>query len=647
MTGVYRGCASLREVLYTIGSYCPADAGARPRADAVKTFWLFARQMLRYRKLLVIAMIAALLDTASATAGFAMLMQIIDLLIGNQQGLQEAAREFLQAPDTIRRLGGDYSHWADRLPSDGFKSFLYAILFILPLALFGSTMRYTHQALAITVGVRVVTRIRQQAFFNILHLPIETSEDLRSADSLSRLVGDTGQLGKGFNTLMGKAVRDVLMGFAFLLFALYVDWKLTGIFLIGLPIIGVAIKKFGKRIRRATKYTLREYANMIGAVQESIQHPSVVRLHNAEGYERRRFNTINRSLEKQIFRARTAKALSSPVIELISLVGVMGVSLAAAWYVFNGQGNPTDMVKVLVLLGMAGNSVRPLANLNNDLQEAGAAAVRIKEVLDAEPEPNTREYHKAETNPVLPRHHQDIVFESVSYRYPGSEEFAVSHLDLRVVHGQSVAIVGTNGSGKSTLLNLVPRLTNPTQGRVLIDGTDIATVSLRSLRHQISAVTQHSVMFAGTIADNIAYGRRDTPREDIIAAAQASFADEFVNELPDGYDTVLGEGGSGLSGGQRQRLCIARAILRDPAILILDEATSQIDAESEARITAAINEARAGRTTLIIAHRLSTVVDCDNIVVMDDGQIVDQGKHDQLLERCPIYQTLVHNQLTG
>ncbi|MEO0514573.1 MAG: ABC transporter ATP-binding protein [Planctomycetota bacterium] len=620
----------------------------------MKAFWSFAREMLQYRRLLAIAAVAAVIDALCAAAGFGMLLQVINVLIGGQQGLQEAGRDILQGEDAIKWLRGDYSHLADLLPSDGFKSFLYAVCFILPLAVFGSTMRYTHQALAITVGVRVVTRIRQRAFFNILHLPIESSEDLRSADSLSRLVGDTGQLGKGFNTLMGRAVRDILQGTAFLLFALIVDWKLSAIFLIGLPVIGVAIKKFGKRIRRATKYTLREYANMIAAVQESIQSPAVVRLHNAEGYERRRFNTINRSLQKQVLRARTARALSSPVIELISLAGVMGVSLVAAWYVFNGGGTPdqvqeraTDMVSVLLLLGMAGMSVKPLANLNNDLQEAGAAAVRIKEVLDAEPEPNTRETRKTETAPDLPRHHRDIVFEAVSYRYPGSDEFAVSHLDLRIDHGQSVAIVGTNGSGKSTLLNLVPRLTNPTQGRVLIDGVDIASVSLRSLRSQLSVVTQHSVIFAGTIADNIAYGRRETPRDQVIAAAKASFADEFVKELPHGYDTVLGEAGSGLSGGQRQRLCIARAILRDPAILILDEATSQIDAESEARITSAINEARAGRTTLIIAHRLSTVVDCDNIVVMHDGQIADQGTHEELLGRCVIYQTLVKTQLTS
>ncbi|MEM6459650.1 MAG: ATP-binding cassette domain-containing protein, partial [Planctomycetota bacterium] len=246
-------------------------------------------------------------------------------------------------------------------------------------------------------------------------------------------------------------------------------------------------------------------------------------------------------------------------------------------------------------------------------------------------------------------HRREIVFEDVWYRYPGAEaeRFAVEAVDLTVAYGQSVAIVGTNGSGKSTLMNLLPRLTEPTRGRVLVDGVDIAGVSLRSLRGQLAAVTQQSVMFAGSIADNIAYGRRHTPRQDIVAAAKAASAHGFVMSLPDGYDTKLGEGGKGLSGGQRQRLCIARAILRDPAVLILDEATSQIDAESEAQITEAVNRAKRGRTTFVIAHRLSTVVDCDQIVVMDAGRIIDRGTHEQLLGRCAIYQTLVRTQLAA
>ncbi|MEM8737089.1 MAG: ABC transporter ATP-binding protein [Planctomycetota bacterium] len=610
-------------------------------------FWFFARQMLHYRRLLVWAGVTALLDAFSASAGFGLLMSVIDLLIGDVQSLQEVARGWLAGERVQGFLGGDYSAWADRLPDDGFTSFALVLLIILPLAVFGSAMRYTHQSLSITVSLRTVMRIRQQAYFKMLHLPIESTGDLGSADSLSRLIGDTARLAKGFSTLMGKAVRDLLMGVAFLTLAVVVDAWLTLIFLAGLPFIGIVVRKFGKRIRRATKYSLREYARMVGAAQESIQAPAVVRLHNAEGYERRRFNTINRNVLTQEMKARTVRALSSPVIELIALVGVIAVSLVAAWYVFNGGGNPTDMVKVLILLGAAGGSMKPLANLNNDLQESGAAATRVKEVLDAPSEPNTRGERRADPRPDLARHQRDLVFEAVSYRYPGSDEPAIDGVDLRIAHGESVAIVGTNGSGKSTLLNLVPRLTTPTSGRVLIDGVDLAGVSLRSLRKQLGAVTQHSVMFAGTIADNLAYGRRDTPRPAIEAAAKLAMADGFVRALPDGYDTVLGEGGAGLSGGQRQRLCIARAILRDPAILILDEATSQIDAENEAKITEAIHEARSGRTTLIIAHRLSTVVECDRIVVMADGKVVDQGTHHELLERCGIYQTLVQTQLTG
>lgn len=602
--------------------------------------------MLHYRRLLVIGAIAAVLDALTAFAGLGLMQLIIKITFGKDgQTLHAYLESKLDTPEAIERYG-DYTYLAELVPDDMFIGFAIAIAMILPLAAVGSTLRYIYQMMSITVSLRTVMRIRQRAYFHMLHAPIERFDGLNSSEQLSRLMRDTSTLGKGFNTIMGKAPRDLLMGLVGLSWALINDWKLTAIFLIGLPIIGVAIRKFGKAIRRAAKYSLQQYAIMTGAVQETMQNPAVVRLHNAEGYERRRFNVINRRVVDQEMRARTARALSSPVIEYIALCGLVAVSLVAAYYVFRAETVlAQDVFMVLVMLGVAGMNVKPLASLNNDLQESGAAATRIKEVLDTATEPNTRAQREADESPQLPRHEKDIVFEAVSYRYPGGDEFAVQHVDLRIEHGQSVAIVGTNGSGKSTLLNLLPRLTTPTQGRVLIDGADIAGVSLRSLRKQLSAVTQQSVLFAGTIAENIAYGRRQEPREKIVAAAKAAFADEFVRELPHGYDTKLGEAGSGLSGGQRQRLCIARAILRDPTILILDEATSQIDAESEARITAAINEARAGRTTLIIAHRLSTVVDCDNIVVMSDGRVVDQGKHKELLGRCAIYQTLVKTQL--
>ncbi len=613
----------------------------------MQAFWTFARQMLRYRGLLAVAGAAALLDAANAFAGFGIMRLLIEITFSEQQTLHDYLAAKLATPD-VQKYVGDVTKLAGYVPNDMFIGFAIALLLVIPLGAFGSVVRFVHQAMCITVSLRTVMRIRQQAYFHILHVPVERYAGIGSADQLSRLMSDTNRLGRGFSTLMGKAVRDTLMGFVFIGSAFIIDWQLTLVFMLGLPLIAFAIRKFGKQVRRAAKYSMRQYARMVEAAQETMQNPAVVRLHNAEGYERRRFNTINREVLRQEMRARNARALSSPVIEFIAMLGLIGVSLAAAWLVFrSGSAEPLDVLMVLTALALAGTSVKPLSNLNNDLQEAGASATRIKEVIDTPLEPNTREGRAADPARALPRHHRSITFERVGYRYPKSDEWAVDGVDLHITFGQSVAVVGTNGSGKTTLLNLLSRLTAPTRGRVLIDGTDIGTVSLRSLRQQLSVVTQQTVLFAGTVADNIAYGRRDTPRSRIVEAATAAHADGFIRELRDGYDTKLGEGGSGLSGGQRQRLCIARAILRDPAILVMDEATSQIDADSEARIAAAVDALREGRTTLIIAHRLSTVIDCDLIVVMQDGRIIDRGRHRELLGRCETYQMLVRTQLGG
>ncbi|MEE9403470.1 MAG: ABC transporter ATP-binding protein [Algisphaera sp.] len=612
-------------------------------------FWQLARTMGRYRGLLILAVLAATLDAATAFAGFGLLRVVIGQTFADPPvTMHDAVAEIVNNPDMPSWIP-DLSGLVAWIPADLFWGFAISLLLVIPLTLFGSAMRFTHAALSYTVGLRSVMRIRQKAYFRMLHVPADQNDNIGAADRLSRLMSDTARLGTGFSTLMGRAVRDSLMGVVFLIWAMLIDWTLTSIFLLALPLVGIAMRKFGKKVRRASKYSLQQYAEMTQAAQESMQSPAVVRVHNAEGYERRRFNTINRAVLREEMKARTARALSSPVIELLALTGLIAVSLIAGWYVFRQQSaQPKDVFWVLAALGVAGASVKPLANLNNDLQDAGAAARRVNEILNAPVEPNLRGAFKdPQAGITLPRHHTSLAFDNVTYRYPKANDLALRGISLTLPYGCSAAVVGTNGSGKSTLLNLVPRLTCPTSGRVLIDGVDLATVRLRSLRDQISVVTQQTILFEGSISDNIAYGRRETPRADIVAAAQAAFAHDFITRLPEGYDTLLGEGGSGLSGGQRQRLCIARAILRDPAILIMDEATSQIDAESEAQIAAAVRTLRAGRTTLTIAHRLSTVVECDPIVVMNDGQIIDQGTHRELLERCDIYQVLVKNQMTG
>ena len=606
----------------------------------MSAFWHFLGRMLHYRTLVAIGIAAALAEAACAFAGFGALIWVIGQMFGTNETMRDVVAKNLTS-GIGHAIVGDPATVTQWIPASKFGGFALALGVILALTLVGNALRIVHQMCAITAGLRTTMWIRKEAFQRLVHAPMQQVFTQGNADHLSRIVRDSGTLTSGFTALTAKALRDVLMGGVWLLIAFVINWKLTILFMVGLPLVYVALRKFGKRIRQATEYALKAYGWMVGAVQEALGGIAVVKVHTAEGYERRRFNTINRQVFAQEMKARLARATSSPLIEIIGIVGVMVVSLVAMWV---GQDNSKQVGFVLFALAMAGVALRPLANLNNSIQEAAAAATRLDEVLKLPVEPGPRDGSEAERKP-LPAHRKSIRFQSISYAYPGAERSAVEGIDLEAGHGDTVAIVGPNGSGKSTLLSLLPRLVEPTRGRVLIDGMDIAGVTLRSLRKQMAMVTQHTVLFEGTIADNIAYGRLDQLRDKIEAAAKSAHAHEFIAALPRGYDTQLGEGGGGLSGGQKQRLCIARAILRNPAILILDEATSQVDADSEAKINEALRELRQGRTTFVIAHRLSTVIDADLIAVMQDGRIVDRGTHQELLGRCEMYQMLTRTQL--
>jgi subfamily B ATP-binding cassette protein MsbA len=604
-------------------------------------FWIYAKEMLRMRGWLILGAIFALLSAGGVGAGIAALSPILDILLEPESG---GLREFASGKISESTILGSVilPEHVDTLPSDPFQSIVLIMGVLAGLTVVGALANFGHQYIAYTVVHTTIARIRRRAYGQVLKLPLKTIVSEGPTDAISRIVHDTEMLAAGFVAMLSKAVAHVLKGIIALLVALLTNWQLALVALVVMPILGTVIRKLGKRIRLASGKAFSSRADLYRAATEALQGMRVVKVHTTERYEAGRFGRINKEVLSQQMKVRTARAVSGPLTELITMFALGGLTIVAVKFILNGSLDRTEFITVLVALGVAGGSIKPLSGLVNDIQQSGAGADRLHRLLDSEPEPGHE--HRLSK---LARHRDSIRFESVRVIYPSATAPAINDVSLTINHGETVAFVGPNGCGKTTLLSLIPRLFDPDEGRVLIDGIDVSRVRVRSLRTQIGVVTQEVVLFKGTIAQNIAYGNRHATREQIEQAARDARAMEFIEQLDLGLDTPVGEQGLTMSGGQRQRLAIARAILRDPSILILDEATSMIDAHSEKLINEVLDEFCRNRTSLIVAHRLSTVLNADRIVVLSEGQVVDQGRHDELLERCSVYRQLARHQLMG
>lgn len=606
-------------------------------------FWSLAKRMTRYPRLLGAACLFALVSAGSLGAGLVGVKPVIDRILGEDAGLPE-----LLAPASSWPVVGSFltPERLASLPPGPFTAMVWVMVGLGLLTLLGATANFLHAFFSLTVVNRTTTAIRREVFRHVLRLPLGSvigaagPSGSAPSDLISRIVHDTGQLQGGLVALVSKAMAQTLKGVGALTAALIIEWRVTLAALVVGPVLMAVIRKLGTKIRRASRAALESQARLLAAAAEALQGMRVVKTHTAERYESGRFHRLNKTVMREQMRVRTARALASPLVEVLAIFSLGLLVLIVGKQILDGRLDKGAFILAIAALAAAGASLKPLTGMLNDVQASAAAADRIERLLDL-----PVEHGHDRSLPRLPPLAHAVELRGVEFTYPDAATPALCGIDLTIERGSTVAIVGPNGSGKTTLLSLVPRLFDPQRGKVLFDGTDARQFSLRSLRRRVAVVTQETVLFAGTIRQNIVYGSGVSDEARVREAARRAGAHDFIERLPRQYDTPVGELGLTLSGGQRQRLAIARALLRDPSILLLDEATSMIDSDSEAAIGAALAEFAKGRTCIIVAHRLSTVMAADRIVVMDRGRVVDQGTHAQLLERCPVYVTIARHQL--
>jgi ATP-binding cassette, subfamily B, bacterial MsbA len=516
------------------------------------------------------------------------------------------------------------------------------MLYILPplvivLYFFKGLFYYTHEYMMNYVGGMIITQMRDALYRQYMALPQVFYDRTATGLLVSRVTYDVNILQSSVSTVVTNLLKDIftIIGLVGVIF--YREWRLALIAMVVFPIAVLPIIKFGKRLRRISTSSQVSMSRLNTHLQETLVGNNIVKAFCREDYEIDRFHQENLEFFRLRMKNVSTRAISPPVMELLGGFGIAAIMFYGGYQVIQGTSTPGTFFSFLAALLMLYQPIKSLSNINNSVQEGMAAAKRVYEILDLPTE--------IDDNPdavSLPPISGEIRFEQVNFAY--DNRLALQNINLTVPKGEIVALVGPSGAGKTTLVSLVPRFYEVTSGAISIDGHDLRDVTLASLRGQIGVVTQQTFLFNDTVRNNVAYGRPEASEAQIIEAAQAAFAWDFIQHLPKGLDTVIGEQGVMLSGGERQRVAIARALLKDPPILILDEATSSLDSEAEREVQKALDNLIQGRTTLVIAHRLSTIRNAHRIVVLEDGKIVEAGRHEDLLTRGGVYAKLYYLQ---
>ncbi len=498
---------------------------------------------------------------------------------------------------------------------------------------------YCQQFLMGKVAEELISSLRERLFNHLQRLSLSFFSSKPSGELVTRFTSDLLTLQEALRVSISGPLRDLPQIGLLLGMLIYRSWQLFLASVIIIPVAGWLIAKFGKRNQRLTTQRLASFGEMTALLMETINGIRVVKAFGMEGYESERFRKANRELLRRNMNTVHITAYSTPILEVIGAVAGGFIFMFGGYLIIHNSISTGDFASFLFLFFTLNEPIKKLNGFTMKVQEGIAAATRVFELMSVEPE-----IVEKPGAPHLPPFAREISVRVDRFTYSGNDRPALQDVQLEIRAGQIVALVGSSGSGKTTLVNLLPRFYELKEGQILLDGRDVQEASIASLRSQIAIVTQDIFLFNDSVANNIAYGKIDCPHEQIVEAAQAANAHDFILELPDGYDTVIGERGMHLSGGQRQRLAIARALIKNAPILILDEATSSLDSESEREVQMAIERLLTGRTTIVIAHRLSTIRKADRIYVLEQGRIAEQGRHDELLAYGGVYKKLYEMQ---
>jgi subfamily B ATP-binding cassette protein MsbA len=493
-----------------------------------------------------------------------------------------------------------------------------------------------------SLGQRIIANLRSDLYKHIQNLSLSFFHKNHSANLMSRITNDISRLSDITTYVVADFFRQVFTVIGLLILIFWRDWRLSLTYLIAAPAVVYPIYTISNKLRKISKDSQIKIAHLNTILHETFAGVKIVKAFSMEDYERKKFDKENNRLYKLERKRIKNDEILSPLMETMGAVGMAFVIWFGGWSVMQGTTTPGAFMSFLAAVAMLYGPMRKLGRMNGTFQKGMAAGERVFEVFDSQPEITDKEGAK-EFSGIS----SALEYKNLSFRYNGNEAMVLKDINLKVKAGEVIALVGLSGAGKTTMLDLIPRFYDVTEGNLLFDGVEVSDLKVASLRKQIGIVTQETILFNDTIYNNITYGSLDATEEQVVEAAKQAYAHDFISELPGQYQNTIGERGVGLSGGQKKRLTIARAFLKNPSILIFDEATSELDSESEKLVQKALENLMRGKTTFIIAHRLSTVRGADRIIVIDEGQIVEQGTHPELMEKKGIYKRLCDNQVIG